>query len=210
MENNSIAALSSEEVRVLGALIEKSKTTPDYYPLTINSLVTACNQKSARYPVVSYDTDTVVNALDQLKKKQLVATVMGDGRSTKYRHTIAVKYPLDPAEVTALGLLLLRGPLTVGEIKSTAGRMYEFDDLTEVQQVLENLANHEPCLVTQLPRRTGQKENRFCHLFAPVSEDDSADQDQEQEMSPTNNFEQRLQQLEEEVAMLKERLKDLL
>ena len=121
MENSGLPQLSPEEIRVLGALIEKSLTTPDYYPLTLNSLVTACNQKSARNPVVNYDNDIVLKTADQLKRKLLLANVTGDGRALKYRHTLAVKYPLDPAEVTVLGLLFLRGPLTVGEIKNMAG-----------------------------------------------------------------------------------------
>ncbi len=209
LENKSLA-LRPDEVRVLGALIEKSKTTPDYYPLTINSLVTACNQKSARNPVVNYDADTVVKALDSLKKKQLTATVMGDGRSVKYRHTIAVKYPLDPAEVTVLGLLFLRGNLTVGEIKSTAGRMYDFEDLAEVQRVLEQLSDHEPPLVTQLPRRTGQKESRYAYLFAPIVEEESNVLEEQNSATNTNNHEERIQRLEEELELLKEKLKDLL
>lgn len=201
--------LTPEEIRVLGALIEKSKTTPDYYPLTINALVTACNQKSARNPVVSYDVDTVVAALDRLKKKQLAATVMGDGRSIKYRHTIAVKFPLDPAEVTILGLLFLRGNLTVGELKSTSGRMYDFEDLAEVQKVLEQLSSHEPPLVKQLPKRPGQKESRYVHLFAPVQEMENPVEEQEGSVH-NHDLEERVQRLEEEVEELKEKLKDLL
>lgn len=210
MEETGLIPLSSEEVRVLGALIEKSKTTPDYYPLTLNGLVTACNQKSARNPVVAYDNDTVVKALDGLKRKQLIATVMGDGRSVKYRHTLAVKYPLDPAEVTVIGLLLLRGPLTVGELKSTSGRMYEFDDLAEVQKVLEQLVSHEPSLVTQLPRRSGQKESRYCHLFAPV-EDTNEEMEAETSLHlASSDLEERVLKLEEEIAYLKQQLSDLL
>jgi uncharacterized protein YceH (UPF0502 family) len=192
--------LSPEEIRVLGALIEKSKATPEYYPLTINSLVTACNQKSSRNPVVNYEQDTVLIALDKLKKKGLAATVTGDGRTIKYRHTIAVKYPLDPAEVTALCLLFLRGPLTIGEIKTTAGRMYDFDNLDEVQSVLTNLAGYETPFVQQLERKPGQKESRFYHLFADapeMSEESTAGS------SSNSELEERVANLETEVAELR-------
>jgi uncharacterized protein YceH (UPF0502 family) len=162
-QENALPQLSAEEIRVLGALIEKSRTTPDYYPLTLNSLVTACNQKSSRSPVVEYEQHTVQEALDALKKKGLMANVLGDGRAVKYRHTIAVKYPLDPSEMTVLGLLFLRGPLTVGEIKNMAGRMYDFEDLAEVQTVLQNLVDAETPFIRQMERKTGQKEARYFH-----------------------------------------------
>lgn len=208
MEKSGLPQLNPEEIRVLGALIEKSLTTPDYYPLTLNSLVTACNQKSARNPVVNYDNDTVLKTADQLKRKLLLANVTGDGRSLKYRHTLAVKYPLDPAEVTILGLLFLRGPLTVGEIKNMAGRMYLFDDLEEVQKTLQQLLDAEIPYVLQLPRRTGQKESRFFHCFAAYEEDDLGETN-----TPLTNstaLEERIIRLEEEVNWLKEKLKDLL
>jgi uncharacterized protein YceH (UPF0502 family) len=208
MENSGLPQLSPEEIRVLGALIEKSLTTPDYYPLTLNSLVTACNQKSARNPVVNYDNDIVLKTADQLKRKLLLANVTGDGRALKYRHTLAVKYPLDPAEVTVLGLLFLRGPLTVGEIKNMAGRMYLFDDLEEVQKTLQQLMDAEIPFVLQLPRRTGQKESRFFHCFTEYEEDDSATT--ESTLSNGKDLEERILRLEEEMNWLKEKLKDLL
>lgn len=208
MENSGLPQLSPEEIRVLGALIEKSLTTPDYYPLTLNSLVTACNQKSARNPVVNYDNDIVLKTADQLKRKLLLANVTGDGRALKYRHTLAVKYPLDPAEVTVLGLLLLRGPLTVGEIKNMAGRMYFFDDLEEVQKTLQQLMDAEIPFVLQLPRRTGQKESRFFHCFTEYEEDHSAET--ETSLANSKDLEERILRLEEEVNWLKEKLKDLL
>jgi uncharacterized protein YceH (UPF0502 family) len=165
-EQRPIAKLSSEEIRVLGVLIEKSRTTPDYYPMTINAIITACNQKSSRNPVVNYDTDTVMDALDSLRKKEFAAKVIGDGRSTKYRHTLAVKYPLDPAELTVLGLLFLRGPLTSGEINSMSGRMFDFENLEEIQKTVEQLMEAENPFVFRMPKITGQKEARLVHLFA--------------------------------------------
>ncbi len=211
-EKDRLPLLSAEEIRVLGALIEKSKTTPDYYPLTLNSLVTACNQKSARNPVVDYDNEIVVMALDSLKKKGLVANVLGDGRTTKYRHTIAVKYPLDPAELTVLGLLFLRGPLTAGEINSNSGRMYEFDNLEEVQQVLENLSNSETNFIQQLPKKHGQKEGRFCHLFMDIAEVENEMESgyQEPARKHVSDLEERLVNVENELAVLKDQMQKLM
>lgn len=206
MENAPmLPQLSPEEIRVLGSLMEKSKTTPDYYPLSLNGLQTACNQKSSRHPVVDYDEETVVLALDDLRKKQLIAHVIGGGsRAIKYRHTIAVKYPLDPAETAVLSLLFLRGPLTAGEINSNAGRLHDFDSLAEVQQTLENLASYETPFVKLLPKRPGQKEGRYFHLFA----EEPAQEDYESAAEPArknvNELEARLSKVESELAELKE------
>lgn len=206
---NELPQLSAEEIRVLGALIEKSRTTPDYYPLTLNSLVTACNQKSSRNPVVDYEQHLVQEALDALKKKGLMANVLGDGRAVKYRHTIAVKYPLDPAEMTVLGLLFLRGPLTVGEIKNMAGRMYDFDGLAEVQTVLENLSEAETPFIRQMERKTGQKEARYFHLFA---EEPVFVESEPNATTPSKyiELEERLSSLEEQVSALQKIMNDLM
>jgi uncharacterized protein YceH (UPF0502 family) len=205
---NALPQLTPEEIRVLGALIEKSKTTPDYYPLTLNGLITACNQKSARHPVVNYDQDTVLEALDGLKRVQLSATVKGDGRTIKYRQTLAIKHPLAPAEVTTIGLLLLRGPLTVGEIKNMSGRMYEFESLDEVQAVLDKLSNDELPFVAQMERRPGQKERRYCHLFAPIPEDN--DEAETDIPAPNSTLAARVTDLEARVAKLEQAISDLL
>jgi len=203
-EEQLLPQLSPEEIRVLGALIEKSKTTPDYYPLTLNSLVTACNQKSARNPVVEYDEETVILALDSLKKKQLSGSVIGGGsRALKYRHNLAVSFPLDPAELSVMCLLFLRGPLTAGEINSNAGRLYEFDDLQEVQNTLENLASTEIPFVLQLPKRPGQKESRYCHLFSSTPEIDENYSFAEPARKNVSELEERLTKVETELAELK-------
>ncbi len=207
--DNILPQLNPEEIRVLGSLIEKSRTTPDYYPLTLNALITACNQKSSRHPVVEYEQHTVLEAIDGLKKKMLLANVLGDGRSVKYRHTIAVKYPLDPAEITVLGLLFLRGPLTVGEIKNMSGRMYDFDDLDEVQKVLTALGNNIPPFVGQLERKSGQKEARFYHNFADVP-DDSDLLGTTTNPSKFQEFEERINALEAQVAELKKVIDELM
>jgi hypothetical protein len=205
-EDHGLVQLSDEEIRVLGALIEKSKTTPDYYPMTIKAIVTACNQKSARNPVVSYDSDTVMSALDSLRNKELAARVLGDGRSTKYRHTIAVKFPLDPAELTVLGLLFLRGPLTSGEINSMSGRMFDFESLEEVQRTVNQLMDAETPFVKRLPKVTGQKEARLVHLFAeiPSVEDmeTSSAQESNASSSKTEELETRVEALEKQLAEL--------
>jgi uncharacterized protein YceH (UPF0502 family) len=208
-DNHLLPQLTAEEIRVLGVLIEKSRTTPDYYPLTLNALVTACNQKSARNPLVEYEQHEVLEAIDKLKKKGLLAHVLGDGRSTKYRHTIAVKYPLDPAEITCLGLLFLRGPLTVGEIKNMSGRMYDFEDLEEVQKVLGVLMQADTPFIAQMERKTGQKEARFYHLFAPFVAFENTG------FGGTNieklqELEERISGLEEQVAALKKIIDDLM
>ena len=198
---NKLQQLSFEEQRVLGALIEKSKTTPDYYPLSLNSLVTACNQKSARNPVVEYDEETVVLALDSLKKKGLTGNVISSGmRALKYRHNLAIAHPLDPAETTVICLLLLRGPLTAGEINSNSGRLHDFESLTEVQETLEQLANYEIPFVIQLPKRPGQKEARYCHLFGDSPENNSNDYSEEPARKNVSQLEERLSKVETELA----------
>jgi uncharacterized protein YceH (UPF0502 family) len=193
-------------------LIEKSKTTPDYYPLTLNSLVTACNQKSARNPVVEYDEETVILALDSLKKKGLTGNVIGSGmRALKYRHNLAIAHPLDPAETSVICLLLLRGPLTAGEINSNSGRLHDFESLTEVQNTLEQLSNYDIPFVKQLPKRPGQKEARYCHLFGENTsgaadgglENSSSDYSDEPARKNVSQLEERLSNVETELAELK-------
>lgn len=203
-EQKSLKQLSDEEIRVLGALIEKSKTTPDYYPMTLNGIVTACNQKSSRSPVVNYDNDTVMRAIDSLRKKELTAKVLGDGRTTKYRHTLAVKHALDPAELTVLGLLFLRGPLTIGEINSMSGRMFDFDGLEEVQKTVEQLKEFETPFVQHLPKLTGQKEARLVHLFTavPTEEELAAESSSDVGSRSNGQLEERLEVVEKQLAEL--------
>lgn len=172
-----LPVLSAEEQRVLGVLMEKAKTTPEYYPLTLNALVAACNQKTSRKPVVQYDDNTVITTLDALRKKGLVSTVVGgSSRVTKYKHNFAVVYPVIPAEVAIICLLLLRGPQTPGELNTNSGRMYEFESLEEVQSFLDNLANADQPFVKQLPKRPGQKEARYMQLLGgtTVPEDEDS------------------------------------
>ncbi|MBO9595577.1 MAG: YceH family protein [Niabella sp.] len=213
-ESKSLPVLDSEEIRVLGALMEKSKATPEYYPMTLNGLTAACNQKTARYPVVNYDEQTVNLILDRLKRKNLAATVTGgSSRVIKYRHTIALNYQFTPDELAVLCLLFLRGPLTPGEINSSSGRLYEFDDLTEVQSVLEKLSKAPTPYVQQLSRQPGQKEARYMHLFA--QEDVLEFYTTESASTPStaaanSQIEERLHVVEQELAALKEAFEKLL
>jgi uncharacterized protein len=160
--------LTHIEVRILGAMIEKEITTPEYYPLTLNALTNACCQKNNRDPVVSYGETTVARALESLREKKLVSTVTGAGmRVPKYRHKIIEEYGLNPAETAVMGLLMLRGPQTAGELRTRAGPMHNFGDLSEVQTTLDGLIRNEARapLARMLPRQPGQKEVRYAHLL---------------------------------------------
>lgn len=160
--------LTPIEVRVLGSLIEKEITTPEYYPLTLNALTNACCQKNNRDPVVSYGGTTVVRALESLREKKLVSTVTGAGmRVPKYRQKIVEAHGLNPAEAAVMGLLMLRGPQTVGEIRTRAGPMHNFESLAEVQNTVDRLKSDETRapLVLMLARQPGQKEVRYAHLL---------------------------------------------
>lgn len=203
----TLPVLEAAELRVLGVLMEKARTTPDYYPMTINSLTAACNQKTSRKPVVNYDDETVVQALDKLKRRGLVSTATGgSSRAIKYKHNFAIVFPVVPAEVAVICLLMLRGAQTPGEINTNSGRLYEFETLEEVQNVLEKLASSEPAFVVQLPRRPGQKEVRFAHLLSgtpDVNEDDSNDEAPSRS-SGNSELEARVAMLETELAELKE------
>ncbi len=205
-EQKPLPVLDSEELRVLGALMEKSKTTPEYYPMTLNGLTAACNQKTSRNPVVNYDEQIVTLILDRLKRKGLAATVTGGGsRVIKYRHTIALNYEFTPDELAVLCLLFLRGPLTPGEINSNSGRLYEFDDLAEVQAVIEKLSSGNQPYVKQLERQPGQKEARYMHLFGDANILDTyTTENAPAAASPTQtNLEERLSAVEQELATLK-------
>lgn len=198
-----IPILNLTETRILGALMEKCKTTPDYYPMTINSLTAACNQKSARKPVVQFDDNEVINALDTLKRKGLISTATGgSSRSTKYKHNFAIVFEVVPAQIAIICLLLLRGLQTPGELNTNSGRLYEFESLDEVNQVLAQLAEGENPFIVQVPRKAGQKEVRFAHLFNGMPDFTSPDFTDDAE--PKNNgLENRVIVLEQQMADLK-------
>jgi len=159
--------LDPVEARVLGSLMEKEVTTPEYYPLSLNALVNACNQKSNRDPVVHYDEDTVGDAADRLREKKLVILITGSGRVNKLQQRISETLNLGRRESAVLCTLLLRGPQTLGEIKDRSERMFAFADLAETETVLDKLADWPSgALITKLPRQPGQKEARFAHLLS--------------------------------------------
>ncbi|HEX8853016.1 MAG TPA: YceH family protein [Pyrinomonadaceae bacterium] len=159
--------LNDVEARVVGSLIEKQVTTPDYYPLTLNALVNACNQIQNRDPVVSYDERTVAAALESLREKNLVYVFYGsDSRVPKYKHVVPEIFHLTPPEVAVLCVLLLRGPQTLGEVRGRTGRFHEFADLAEVEATLDSLARKDPPLVSRLARAAGQKDARYAHLLS--------------------------------------------
>ena len=158
--------LTQVEVRVLGSLIEKEITTPEYYPLTLNALTNACNQLSNRDPVVSFDDRTVARALESLREKKLAWMVTGVGRVPKYEHRLTEALQLAEQEVAVLCVLMLRGPQTIGEIRGRSGRLYEFKELEEVELTLQALMAAQPALAFRLPRQPGTKESRYAHLLA--------------------------------------------
>jgi uncharacterized protein YceH (UPF0502 family) len=159
--------LSEKETRVLGSLVEKELTTPEYYPLSLNALVNACNQKSNRDPIMKLDEDVVRQALRTLEKKGLAGPADNMvSRVSKYEHRLQEAYNFTRHEIAILSELLLRGPQTPGELRSRADRMHKFDDLGIVLSTLQRLMRREPPLVTVLPRQPGTKEVRYAHLMS--------------------------------------------
>ena len=203
--------LTAVEVRVLGSLIEKEITTPEYYPLTLNALVNACNQISNRDPVVSFDEKTVARALEDLREKKLVWMVTGVGRVPKYEHRFAEALKLAEQELAVLCVLMLRGPQTVGEIRGRTGRLYEFKELEEVELTLQALMSAELPLVVKLPRQPGTKESRYAHLLSGEV------QIEEREVAPriepavieVRQENEKIAKLEEELAQVRIELSEL-
>ncbi|MGH9639490.1 MAG: YceH family protein [Bryobacteraceae bacterium] len=196
--------LDAVEVRAIGALIEKEATTPDYYPLSLNALVNACNQRSNREPVVDYTEDDVSEAILRLRDKGLAAAITGGGRVTKYGQRISETLNLGRRELAILCTLLLRGPQTLGEIKDRSERMHAFADLAETERVLEKLAEWPGgSVVTKFARRPGQKEARYSHLLAGEPAAAEAPMDS----APAGSS--RLERLEEEVRQLRAELSEL-
>jgi uncharacterized protein len=202
--------LNAIEVRVLGSLIEKELTTPEYYPLSLNALVNACNQKSNRDPVMGLEEAEVVKALDSLRFKQFALLSGAGGRVSKFRHALVEKFRFSPAELALVCELLVRGPQTVGELRTRGERMHPFSDLAEVEAVLEELMERTPAIVTRLPRQPGRKESRYCHLFAGEP-DLSAEALQEPAGTRGRGAVDsgQLDRLEEEVAELRQEVSDL-
>src|SRR6202795_2308388 len=167
MDGDGVEFLSDVEVRVLGALIEKDITTPDYYPLSLNALVNACNKKKNRGPGIGLSEDAVRAALDSLQAQRLAGPARGaDSRVTKYEHRLQEVFNFDRREIAILCVLLLRGAQTPGELRGRAERMYRFEELEDVTATLDRLSQRQPPLAAVLPRQPGTKESRYMHLFS--------------------------------------------
>lgn len=200
--------LNDNEVRILACLIEKELTTPEYYPLSLNSLTNACNQKSNRNPVVSYDETDVAHGLSSLQEKGFVRkTLMSGSRVTKYLHAIMDRFDLSRQEMAILCELMLRGPQTVGEIRSHAERMSTFESLAEVENTLQGLAEHDPPLTLKMQRETGRKECRYMHLFLGGIE---TWHDLSAELAAIEmSSQEKIKKLEEEIVRLRSELEEL-
>ena len=193
-------------VRVLGSLIEKEITTPDNYPLTLNALVAACNQSSNRDPVLALDEAIVSASIDDLTRRSLVHAVhRSDSRARRYRHVIVETMKLHPAELAVMCVLMLRGPQTVGEIKTRTARLFEFRDLAHVDVTLQALTTLTDPLVVQLPRRPGQKEVRYAHLLSGEPEIDTSEPSAPAEGARPS----RIEALEQEIAALRAEMVEL-
>jgi uncharacterized protein YceH (UPF0502 family) len=200
--------LDEVEARVLACLMEKQVTTPEYYPMTLNALTAACNQKSNRDPVMALEETEVVRTLDRLQDRRLIVrTVTAGGRTPKYRHAFTDQVPLGPARLAVLCELMLRGPQTVGELKGRASRMHPFERLDDVEAALTALAGHAPPLAVQLPRQAGRKEPRWAHLLcgAPeVSDEAPAEAPPEPARVRARSEDARIAALEARVAALED------
>jgi len=204
--------LNEVEVRVLGCLIEKEMTTPEYYPLSLNALTNACNQKSNRDPVMALAEEDVVRALNRLRFNQLTVVSGESSRVAKYRHLLAENRGLVPAELAVMCELLVRGPQTVGELRTRAERMHSFPDLESVEEVLRELMEREQPLITRMTRQPGRKESRYAQLFAgkPVehaAEEGGAPPEPARQRVMAEN--ERIVKLEEEMATLREEVAGL-
>lgn len=198
--------LDEVEMRILGCLVEKELTTPENYPLSLNSLTAACNQKSNRAPLMSLAESDVVRGLDRLGSRGLARHTVTGGRVAKYRHCLAEQLGLTPLDLALLGELLLRGPQTAGELRSRVERMVPLVDLATVEETIRTLQEFGPPLITRLPRRPGHKDQRYAQLFAgePLLPADAPDPppDPARRQMPIGN--ERLARLQEEVTVLRE------
>jgi uncharacterized protein YceH (UPF0502 family) len=193
--------LTEIEVRILGALVEKQLTTPEYYPLTLNALVAACNQKTNREPVTGYGEKEVSATLEDLRDKNLAYVFYGStSRVPKYKHMLPSVYGLEPSETAVLCVLMLRGPQTIAEIKERTGRLYDFRDLNDVNETLEALAKRDEPLIVKLERAPGQKEARYAHLLAGEV---TSYRPPERPASRSSANDERVEKLEQELANLR-------
>jgi len=214
-DNSNVMNLTPIEARVLGALVEKDATTPDYYPLSLNALVNACNQKNNRDPVMTLDEDAVRDALSALQSQRLAGPASGaDSRVTKYEHRLQEVYNFTRGEIAVLCVLLLRGPQTPGELRGRTERMHRFEDLDQVQAALQRLMQREPPLAAVLPRQPGTKEARYAHLMS--GDIDYSTPEHAATGAPTtgsgsndSDLRERVAQLEQTVTDLRSRIEEL-
>lgn len=202
--------LSPVETRVLGCLLEKERTTPESYPLTLNALIAACNQSTNRDPILTLGDREVSDALDELRPKKLATVIFGAGsRVQKYRHTLADIFNFTPQEYALLCVLLLRGPQTPGELRGRAERMAGFAALADVENVLNGLAALEEPLVRLLPARPGQKEGRYVQLLSGEPEEGAFEAGRDEAPRPASGVAQRVETLEREVGELRAELGEM-
>lgn len=200
-----MTVLTEIETRVLGALIEKQVTTPEYYPLTLNALTLACNQKNNRYPVTSYTENQVADGLESLREKNLTYVFYGStSRVPKYKHVMPEVMRLNAAETALMCALMLRGAQTLGELRGNASRLHEFSSLEEVEQTLNDLISRDmDPLVVRLPRQPGQKEGRFAHLLSgEIDVEALAAAETERVLVPRRSGSEQFERLEQKVDVL--------
>ena len=203
-------SLTENEVRVLGSLIEKDITTPEYYPLSLNALVNACNQKSNRDPVMQLEETAVRDALSGLQERRMAGPAGGaDSRVTKYEHRLQEVFNFTRQEIAVLCVLLLRGPQTPGELRGRTERMYRFEALDDVQSALQKLMQRDPVLVKVLPRQPGTKESRWVHLMSGDVAVPESPQAAEVTSDRISGDGERIARLEEEVAALRREVGEL-
>ena len=200
--------LTETEARIIGALIEKQLTTPEYYPLTLNALVAACNQKTNREPVVNFTEAVVQKSLDDLREKNLAYVFYGStSRVPKYKHILDKVFELESSEIAVIGVLMLRGAQTLGELRERTGRLYEFSGLGEVQETLDNLMRRDEPLIVKLERQPGQKEVRYAHLLSgEVVNYSPPEKSVSRGGSSADN--ERIEKLEQEIERLRSELND--
>jgi uncharacterized protein YceH (UPF0502 family) len=203
-----VGSLTAMQVRVLGSLLEKAETTPEQYPLTINSLRLACNQKTARFPVVNYSEGEVGHTVRELKSLGFVKEAWG-ARVAKYEHQAGKVLGLQSKGLAVLSVLMLRGPQTLNEIRVNSQRQHEFDDLDDVAHMLGRLAEHQPPLAMQLPRMPGQKETRYVHLLSDEP-DLSKLEFRSSASGGSSDLEARVEALEAGIAALQAEIRTLL
>lgn len=197
--------LNEIEVRVLGSLVEKQLTTPEYYPLTMNALTAACNQKSNRDPVVTYGDTEILAAVDSLREKNLVYLYYGStSRAVKYKHMLPGVYHIETPEVAVMAVLMLRGPQTLGEIRERTGRLFEFSGIGEVNETLDGLIGRDEPLIVKLERQPGQKEVRYAHLLSGEVTADTVIH--REKHSPAASGDLRFEELKSEIAEIRNEL----